>query len=117
MCDEEFRVLITNIKQIRPRTRRRRRNRLGRGVRVRSRETRALAARVRVRFPILRRRSRRYRRGSRQGRFRLRTLSLPATTTDGNVPEDAALGPVAAAVLAEMAGLREVIVVVVAELG
>ncbi|PON82987.1 hypothetical protein TorRG33x02_211930 [Trema orientale] len=117
MSDEEFRLLTTNIKQIRARTRRRRRNRLGRSVRVRSRETRALAARARVRFPILRRRSRRCRRRSRRGRFRLRTLSLPATTADGNVAEDAAFGPVAAAVLAEMAGLREVVVVVVAELG
>lgn len=43
-------------------------------------------------------------------------IVLPAAAADGNVPEDSAFGPVAAAGLAEMAGLREVVVVVVAEL-
>ena len=44
-------------------------------------------------------------------------LGFAATAADGDVAEDAAFGPVAAAVLAEVAGLREVVVVVVAELG
>ncbi|WVZ21222.1 hypothetical protein V8G54_008544 [Vigna mungo] len=42
---------------------------------------------------------------------------LAATTADGDIAKDAAFGPVAAAVLAEMAWLGEVVVVVVAELG
>lgn len=42
---------------------------------------------------------------------------FPATATDGDVAEDATLGPVAAAVLAEMARLGKVVVVVVTELG
>lgn len=40
---------------------------------------------------------------------------LPATAANGDVAEGAAVGPVSAAGLTEVAGLREVIVVVVAE--
>lgn len=42
---------------------------------------------------------------------------LAAATADGDVAERAAVGPVAAARLAEVAGLREIVVVVVAEFG
>ncbi|KAL8251123.1 hypothetical protein R6Q59_034816 [Mikania micrantha] len=42
---------------------------------------------------------------------------LPAATADGYVTEGAAVGPVAAAGLAEMTRLGEVVVVVVAEFG
>lgn len=42
-------------------------------------------------------------------------LVFPAAAADGDVAEGAAFGPVAAASLAEMAGLREVVVVVVTE--
>lgn len=42
---------------------------------------------------------------------------LPAAPADGDVAEGAAVGPVAAARLAEVARLREVIVIVVTELG
>lgn len=51
-------------------------------------------------------------RGRRRGAF-----GLAAAAADGDVAEDAALGPVAAAVLAEVAGLGEVVVVVIAEFG
>jgi hypothetical protein len=47
----------------------------------------------------------------------LGALGLPAAAADWDVAEDATFGPVAAAALAEMAGLGEVVVVVVAELG
>lgn len=40
-----------------------------------------------------------------------------AAATDGDVAEGAAVGPVTAAGLTEVTGLREVVVVVVAELG
>ena len=43
--------------------------------------------------------------------------ALAGATADGNVPKGAAFGPVAAAALAEVARLRDVVVVVVAELG
>lgn len=43
--------------------------------------------------------------------------ALASATADGDVAKRSAFGPVAATVLAEMAGLREVVVVVVAELG
>lgn len=42
-------------------------------------------------------------------------LVFPASAADGDVAEGAAFGPVAAASLAEMAGLGEVVVVVVTE--
>ncbi|KAI8528817.1 hypothetical protein RHMOL_Rhmol12G0177300 [Rhododendron molle] len=51
------------------------------------------------------------------GGFGLGALGLAAAAADGDVAEYAALGPVAAAGLAEVAGLGEVVVVVVAELG
>jgi len=44
-------------------------------------------------------------------------FGLAAATADGDIAKDAAFGPVAAAVLAEMAWLGEVVVVVVTELG
>ena len=44
-------------------------------------------------------------------------FGFTATTADGDIAKDAAFGPVAAAVLAEMARLGEVVVVVVTELG
>jgi hypothetical protein len=44
-------------------------------------------------------------------------LVLAASSSDGDVAERAALGPVAAARLAEVARLREAVIVVVAELG
>ena len=44
-------------------------------------------------------------------------FGFAATAADGDVAEDAAFGPVAAAVFAEVTGLGEVVVVVVAELG
>nr|GMC69582.1 hypothetical protein TorRG33x02_211930 [Ipomoea batatas] len=47
----------------------------------------------------------------------LGALGFPAATADGNVAEDAAFGPVAAAALAEVARLGEVIVIIIAELG
>ena len=40
---------------------------------------------------------------------------LAGTATDGDVTKGAAFGPVTSAVLAEMAGLRQVVVVVVTE--
>jgi len=43
-------------------------------------------------------------------------LGLPAAAADGDVTEGAAFGPVAAAGLAEVAGLAQAVVVVVAEL-
>lgn len=43
--------------------------------------------------------------------------ALTGAATDGYVTEGAAFSPVTAAVLAEMAGLRQVIVVVVTEFG
>ena len=42
---------------------------------------------------------------------------LAGATANGDVPESATVGPVTAAGLAEVAGLREVVVVVVTELG
>ena len=44
-------------------------------------------------------------------------LVLSAAAADGNVPERASFGPVPPASLAEVAGLGEAVVVVVAELG
>ena len=42
---------------------------------------------------------------------------FPAPTTNWNIPQSSALGPISPAILAEVARLREVVVVVVAELG
>lgn len=47
--------------------------------------------------------------------FRLRPLRLAASTANRNVAEDTAFCPVTPATLAEVTGLREVVVVVVAE--
>lgn len=44
-------------------------------------------------------------------------LRFPGTAADGDVAEEAAFGPVPTAAFAEMARLREVVVVVVTELG
>ena len=49
--------------------------------------------------------------------FGLGALGFVRTAADGDIAEDAAFGPVSVAALAEMARLREVVVVVVAELG
>lgn len=46
----------------------------------------------------------------------LYSLVLPATSTNRNIAKGSSLGPVPSAGLAEMARLRKVIVVVVAEL-
>jgi hypothetical protein len=54
---------------------------------------------------------------SRHGGRGARALVLAAAPADGHVAERAALGPVPAAGLAEVARLREAVVVVVAELG
>ncbi|KAF5468341.1 hypothetical protein F2P56_012499 [Juglans regia] len=56
-------------------------------------------------------------RRSTSGRARALGDALAGATTDGDVAKGAALGPIAAAGLAEVAGLGEVVVVVVAELG
>lgn len=45
------------------------------------------------------------------------TFGFTAATSDGHVTEYAAFGPVTAAALAEVARLREVVIVVVAEFG
>jgi hypothetical protein len=63
-------------------------------------------------------RGRRRGRGGRGRRRRRRgALRLAAAAAHGDVAQDAALGPVPAAALAEVARLRQVVVVVVAELG
>ena len=55
-------------------------------------------------------------RGGRARLGRLGAAILAAAPADGDVPQRAAFGPVSAAALAEVAGLREAVVVVVAEL-
>lgn len=68
---------------------------------------------------ILRRRRGRRRRARRRERtfgLWLGALGLPAAAADGDVAEDAAFGPVTAAAFTEVARLREVVVIVVAEL-
>ena len=59
----------------------------------------------------------RCRRGHGHGGRGARALVLAASPADGHVAERAALGPVPAARLAEVARLRQAVVVVVAELG
>lgn len=46
-----------------------------------------------------------------------RALRLAAASPDGDVSEDASLGPIAAAGLTEVSGLGEVVIVVVTEFG
>lgn len=53
----------------------------------------------------------------RNGWFRLGSFRFPATSSDGDVTEDAAFSPVASAALAEVSRLGEIIVVIVAKFG
>ena len=48
--------------------------------------------------------------------LRLRPFGFPATTSDGDVTENAAFGPVTTAVFTKVSRLREVVIVVVTEL-
>lgn len=46
-----------------------------------------------------------------------RILVLPATSTNGNIPHGPTSSPVSLAILAEVAGLIDIVIIVVAELG
>ncbi|KAI3416881.1 BSD domain-containing protein [Psidium guajava] len=117
----DHRPVIVDVQQARlVADRRRRGNRFGRDGGGRRCEAGALAAGVRAGFPLHRRilfRRRRRVRGYGRGLGLGGALGFPAAAADGDVAEDAALGPVPPAALAEVAGLGEVVVVVVAEFG